>query len=513
MTIWEQALLTPDKPAIIVEPAGDTLSYAQLADRSLRLASFIAAAGLRTGDAAAVWMRNSTWYHALYFAAMRTGVYLVPVNANLTPGEAAYIINDADVKLLFAHPATARDGTITDLLSPDVTQVSIGGDVPGFTRLEPELSALGPHADTDVVRGAPMFYSSGTTGRPKGIKRAITGVGYAEGNAFERFLQTSYGMTQDTVILCPGPSYHSLPLMYPAGALDAGGTAVIMERFDPAVALDLLERHQATMSLWVPTMLKRMLSLPADLRSGRELERHHLAFVSGAPCPPEVKLATIRWWGPIVTELYGASEPYGITRATAEEWLARRGTVGRAIMGVPHVCDVDGTELPVGMPGRIYFDVPQDFEYHKDPEKSRRTRHPVHPTWRCIGDIGYLDKDGYLFITDRESNMIVSGGVNIYPQEIEDALIDDPLVQDAAVIGVPDDDLGEIAQAVVVLNDATGDVEAAQQELLAVLAKRFARYKLPRRWMFVDTLPRQDNGKLYKRLLAKTAENSAPSSD
>lgn len=504
MTIWQQAEIIADRPAMIMHPSGESITFGELADRTLRLASLIRAAGLGTGDALAVWMRNSTWYHSLYFAAMRCGVYFVPVNANLTPSEAAYIINDADVSLVFAHPATAGEGGLRDLVPAGTTLLSIGADVPGFDRVEPRLAELLHQPDDDVVRGATMFYSSGTTGRPKGIKRTISGVGYEEGNVFETFLQSSYGMTDETMYLSPGPSYHSLPLMYAAGTIDAGGTVVFMERFDAASALDLIERHRITMSQWVPTMLKRILALPEELRTGRDFRAHTLALVSGAPCPPLVKEQVINWWGPIVTELYGASEPYGITRATAQDWLTHRGTVGKALMGVPHICDFDGAELPTGAVGKIYFDLPEQLEYHKDPDKSAQNTHHDHPTWRTVGDIGYLDDEGFLYLTDRESNVIISGGVNIYPQEIEDALISDPDVHDAAVVGVLDDDLGEIARAVVVLREGLPR-EGARERLTETLGRDFAKYKIPREWVFVDQLPRHDNGKLYKRLLKTLA--------
>lgn len=500
MTIWQQAERTPDKTAMLMHPSGESVTFAELADRTLRLASYIRSAGLGTGDTLAVWMRNSTWYHSLYFAAMRCGVHLVPVNANLTAGEAAYIINDAGASLVFAHRATDEAGDLGDLLPEGTVLTSIGGDLDGYEALEPRLVEMPHQPETDVVRGATMFYSSGTTGRPKGIRRTISGVGYEEGNVFETFLQTSYGMTDETVYLSPGPSYHSLPLMYAAGTIDAGGTAIIMERFDAAAALDLLEEHRVSMSQWVPTMFKRLLALPEDVRAGRDLGAHTLALVSGAPCPPQVKEAMIDWWGPIVTELYGASEPYGITRATSEEWLSHRGTVGRPLMGEPHICDLDGEDLPSGEVGKIYFDLPERLEYHNDPDKSAQNTHPEHPTWRTVGDIGYLDEDGFLYVTDRESNVVISGGVNIYPQEVEDALISDPDVVDAAVVGVPDDDLGEVVRAVVVLRDGV-PADGMQEVLVERMQRSFARYKIPRQWVFVDQLPRHDNGKLYKRLL------------
>lgn len=507
MTIWQQAEATPDKVAMVMHPGGASITFGELADRTLRLASLIRSAGLSTGDTVAIWMRNSTWYHSVYFAAMRCGVHLVPINANLTATEAAYIINDSGAALVFAQEATAGEGEVRQHVATGTAWFCVEGDVPGFDRVEPRLAELPHQPDEDVVRGVTMFYSSGTTGRPKGIRRTITGVGYEEGNTFERFLQSSYGMTDETMYLSPGPSYHSLPLMYAAGTIDAGGTAVIMERFDAEAALDLLERYRITLSQWVPTMFKRILALPEEKRVGRKLGAHAEALVSGAPCPPEVKQAMIDWWGPIVTELYGASEPYGITRATAREWLSHRGTVGRPLMGVPHICDVDGTELPVGETGKIYFDLPDVLEYHNDPDKSAQNTHGQHPTWRTVGDIGHLDEDGYLYVTERESNVIISGGVNIYPQEIEDALISDEDVVDAAVLGVPDEDLGEVARAVVVLRQGLHREQMGEQ-LSGRLATRFAKYKLPREWVFVDQLPRHDNGKLYKRLL-KTIETAS----
>jgi fatty-acyl-CoA synthase len=311
-----------------------------------------------------------------------------------------------------------------------------------------------------------------------------------------------YGVDEHTVYLSPAPLYHSAPLAWTAAVHSWGGTNVVMEGFDAAEALALIERHRVTHAQWVPTMFVRMLKLPDAERGRHDLSSMRVAVHAAAPCPLEVKRRMIEWWGPIIVEYYGGTEFNGMTLCTSEEWLAHPGTVGTALVGTIHICDDTGAELPPGTPGIIYFERDTAaFTYHNDDAKTLAAQHPDHPLWTKLGDIGYVDEEGYLYLTDRESFMIISGGVNIYPQEIEDALVMHPAVHDVAVIGVPNADLGEEVKAVVQLAPGRAASDELVAELLDHARDRLAAYKVPRSIDIVDELPRQETGKLYKRLL------------
>jgi len=347
-----------------------------------------------------------------------------------------------------------------------------------------------------------MNYSSGTTGRPKGIKRPLSGGPFAEASMLDGLVQQLYSVDPETIYLCPAPLYHSAPLGFTAAVHSLGGTNVIMEKFDAVESLRLIEKHRITHSQWVPTMFIRMLKLDEADRVGHDLSSHKVAIHAAAPCPVDVKHQMINWWGPIIWEYYGGTEINGMTVCNSEQWLAHPGTVGSSILGVLHICDEAGVELPVGEIGTIYFERDEmPFQYHGDPEKTEAAKHPKHPLWTKLGDVGYLDEDGFLYLTDRESFMIISGGVNIYPQEIEDCIVMHPKVADVAVFGVPNTDFGEEVKAVVQPAPGIAPSDDLAAEIMGHAGEHLANYKVPRSIDFEAELPRLETGKLYKRLL------------
>jgi fatty-acyl-CoA synthase len=494
------AKVTPDKLAIVMAGLSESRTYRQLDDRSNQLAQAWWAAGLRKGDHVTVFAENRIEYFEVVWAALRSGLYLTTVNRYLTADEAAYIVEDCGAAALVASAAL---GDVVAELPPLIpncrVRLVVGGTVEGFDPYEDVLAQYPAEPLAVEPRGDFMLYSSGTTGRPKGIMRPLPErlVGdVAPG------LETLFGITSDVVYLSPAPLYHSAPLGFTTAVVIAGGSVVVMERFDPVQALELIERHRVTHSQWVPTMFTRMLKLPEAERSGYDLSSHQVAIHAAAPCPVEVKRQMIEWWGPILLEYYGGTEFNGLTIVDSVSWLEHPGSVGRPVLGTLHICDDEGAELPAGEVGLIYFELPEmPFAYHHDADKTRKAQHPVHPNWSRLGDVGYVDRDGFLFLTDRKDFMIISGGVNIYPQEIEDVLVVHPKVADAAVFGVPDDDLGEQVKAVVQPLPGVAGSPELEQELIAVCREHLAHYKCPRSIDFVDELPRLPTGKLYKRLL------------
>jgi fatty-acyl-CoA synthase len=376
-----------------------------------------------------------------------------------------------------------------------------GGDAEGWSRFE---DAVAPHLGTPLAEepmGDSMLYSSGTTGRPKGIKRPLSGRSVAEG--IPGVDQAGpFGFDEHSVYLSPAPLYHAAPFGYCMRTLALGGTVVIMEKFDPELALEYLDRYRITHSQWVPTMFVRMLKLPEEVRSRHDLSTHRCAIHAAAPCPVEIKKQMMDWWGPIIWEYYAGTERNGSTVISPEEWLAHPGSVGRARSGVIHICDESGTELPTGESGLIYFEQPaRPFVYHNAPEKTAESAHPEHENWTALGDVGFLDEEGYLYLTDRKAFMIISGGVNIYPREIEDALILHDKVTDVAVFGVPNPDFGEEVKAVVQPAPGVEVDDAFADELMAFARAHLAAYKIPRSIDFMAELPRLPTGKLYKRVL------------
>ena len=503
MPLAEHARANPDKAAAIMADTGERVTFGELNERSTRLAHFLRSQGLQPGDVVALFMENNLRYHETYWAGVRSGLHVCAVNKFLTAEEAAYIINDSGAKAMVTSAAMAP---VAEAMTSDIpgcgVRLALDGPVAGFESYEDALAGASTKPMDNEIRGDFMNYSSGTTGRPKGIRRAPTGIPFSENSNLDNLVCGVYGINSDTVYLSPAPLYHAAPLGFTAGVQFAGGTIVIMPKFDAAEALRHLERHKITHSQWVPTMFVRMLKLDPAERAGHDFSAHKVAIHAAAPCPVDVKHQMIDWWGPIIHEYYGGTELNGFTIVNSEEWLAHPGSVGRSILGQLHICDEAGEELPTGEAGVVYFEREEmPFEYHNDPEKTEAAKHPKHPLWSKLGDVGYVDEDGFLYLTDRESFMIISGGVNIYPQEIEDRIVMHPKVTDVAVFGVPNPDFGEEVKAVVQPAPGVETGVALEEEIIAYAKEHLAHYKAPRSVDFQDELPRLETGKLYKRIL------------
>jgi fatty-acyl-CoA synthase len=494
----------PDKPAVVKAGTDDTITYRQLEERSTRLARYLSDAGLRRGDHVALLTDNDPKAFEVYWAALRSGLYITAVNRHLSIGEISYIVNDCEAKALVV---SAGVGEVAEKIVPDTPAVTVrlayNGPVQHYEDYADVLASTSAAPLEPQLRGADMLYSSGTTGRPKGIKPDLPNYRIDEpGDVMVAASGPLYGFGRDTVYLSPAPIYHAAPLRICGVVHALGGTVILMDKFNPEAALDAIERYRVTHSQWVPTMFVRMLKLDEATRASYDLSSHRVAIHAAAPCPPEVKRAMIDWWGPILYEYYASTEANGFAVITSEEWLRKPGSVGQVKQGIPHICADGGEELPRGQVGVIYFEWDKlPFRYHNDPEKTARAQHPRYPTWTTTGDIGYLDEDGYLFLTDRKDFMIISGGVNVYPREIEDALALHPKVLDVAVIGVPDSEMGEAVKAVVQpAAEAVPGPELAD-ELTAYLRERVAHFKVPRSFNFTTELPRTPTGKLVKRTL------------
>ncbi len=452
MYVGTFAATAPDRPAVVMGD-GRALSFGQLDEGSNRCARMLRQAGLRRGDHIAIMMENHLRYHEVVWAALRSGLYVTAVNSHLTAPEAAYIADDCGARVLVTSAALAETAQAMAHSTPRIgLRLMVDGTAPGHESYEQSIAGFEPLAVPDESRGMVMLYSSGTTGRPKGVLFPLPegDASIGEGEIAEHS-RTRYRWREGMVFLNPAPLYHAAPLRVSLAVHSVGGTVVVMERFDPAAALRLIERERVTHSQWVPTMFVRMLKLPEEERHRWDLSGHELAVHAAAPCPVGIKRQMIEWWGPIIEEYYAGTENIGSTSITSAEWLAHPGSVGRAGYGaIIHICDEDGRELSTGEVGTVYFEsAGVTFEYHGDPAKTAEFEHPAHPSWRTLGDVGRLDADGYLYLTDRQAFMIISGGVNIYPQEIEDVLVTHPEVLDVAVIGVPDDEMGEAVKAVV----------------------------------------------------------------
>jgi fatty-acyl-CoA synthase len=493
-------------PAVIHADTGARTTYAELEERSVRLAGALAAAGLAKGDVVAVLTDNSPQVFEVYWAVLRSGMYITAINHHLAPGEAAYIVNDSGAGALIASAGKAELAAAVAPLADGVKlRLAFGGGIEGYESYDAALASASPAPPADQPRGADMLYSSGTTGRPKGIKGALPDRQVSEeGDPYLAAFGSAYGFDSETVYLSPAPIYHAAPLRFGGMVQMVGGTVILMHKFDATEFLRNVEHYQVTHTQVVPTMFVRMLKLAESERSKHDVSSLRVAVHAAAPCPVDVKQAMIDWWGPILHEYYSSTEGNGVTLIDSAAWQQKLGSVGRAALGTLRICDDDGTELPIGEAGTVYFErETTPFGYHNDPEKTEDAQHPAHPNWTTTGDIGYVDSDGYLFLTDRKAFMIISGGVNIYPQEVEDCLTMHPKVYDVAVIGLPDADMGEYVQAVVAPAEDAAPGEALEKELLEHARERIAGYKCPRSVDFTTDMPRSETGKLVKKDLRK----------
>ncbi len=493
----------PERPAVITS-AGSRVTFGELEERSCRLAQALFAHGLRSGDHVAVLLPNDDRTHEVAFALQRSGLYYTMVNTHLAAEEAAYIVDDCGARTLITSSALAPLAADLISLTPAVElRLMIGDRVgDGYRSYDDFVAGFPGEPLAEEQEGSAMLYSSGTTGHPKGIRRPLSGRPFGSDAVLAPMLGGVMGFTEGDVYLSPAPLYHSAPLVWSMTVIRMGGTAVVMERFDPEVCLALMESCRVTHAQFVPTMFVRMLKLSDEQRQAHDLSSLRSAVHAAAPCAPEVKRRMIEWWGPVIHEYYSGTEGLGMTWITSPEALAHPGSVGRAVWGVAHVCGDDGEEVATGEDGVVYFEAPPGappFEYNHDPEKTRQTFNAKG--WSTLWDVGHLDGEGYLYLTDRKLFMIVSGGVNIYPQEIEDVLVLHPAVADVAVFGVPEPEMGEEVKAVV--QPAPGAVPGPEleAEIIAFCRDHLSHYKCPRTVDFTDELPRGENGKLYKKAL------------
>jgi len=495
---------TPDKPALVMTGSGYTQTFAELDAAANRLSHLFYNAGLRPGDHVALCMENHDRYLEVLWGCQYAGLVYTAASSRLTSKELSYIINDCAAKVFITSKYKADQAAeiVTD--TPNVAlRLMLDGTIEGYESYENAVASQPPTPLSDRIAGTDMLYSSGTTGLPKGVTKPFVALPLEEtATSVAPTLGMLFGFTPDSIYLSPAPMYHAAPLRFTMAAQSVGATAVVMEHFDPEEYLKAVETHHVTHSQVVPTMFVRMLKLDDDVRSKYDVSSLQAVIHAAAPCPIPVKKQMIDWFGSIIHEYYAGTEGNGFVYCNSDMWLAHQGTVGMPIGCTIHICGDDGAELPKYESGTIFFEGGAEFEYHNDPEKTKNSRHPKG--WSTLGDVGYLDDDGFLYLTDRKAYMIISGGVNIYPQESENVLVTHPKVVDVAVFGVPNDDFGEEVKAVVQPKAMPGsDAEAKQleQELIAFCRSELADVKCPRSIDFRPELPRHPTGKLYKRLL------------
>ncbi len=490
----------PDKAAYILTGSGQVVTRRELNDRSNQGAQLFHSLGLRRGDHVALCMENNVHFHQICWAAHRAGLYYTTISTRLSTPELAYIIDDCDAKVFITSQELAETTTNVPTSCPKlIANYSVNGTLDGYESWEEAIAAQPAEPLAEEFEGAPMLYSSGTTGRPKGVKHPLSGAPLGELPPLALAIQILYGATEDSIYLSPAPLYHSAPLGFTMNFLRTGATVVIMEKFDALDALQQIEKHKITHSQWVPTMFVRMMKLPEEDRARFDVSSLEVVIHAAAPCPVPVKEAMIQWWGPVINEYYAGTEGNGFVMINSEDWLTHKGSVGKPTTAKLHILDDEMNPVPTGEVGGIYFESDAHYEYHKAPEKTADAKSPQGYT--TLGDVGYVDEEGYLYLTDRKSFMIISGGVNIYPQETENCLITHPKVTDCAVIGVPNEDFGEEVKAVVQPADMADAGPELEQELINYCQEQISNIKCPRSIDFLEELPRHPTGKLYKRLL------------
>ncbi|HVB42071.1 MAG TPA: AMP-binding protein [Streptosporangiaceae bacterium] len=499
----QHAIDRPDQAAIIMATSGEAVTYGEYEARCNRLAHFLRAAGLRRGDHLSVLMENSARMLEIEGAAERTGLYYTLINTYLAPGEVAYIVANSRSRLLFSSAARREVAEAAAAMCPDLERrLMTGPGTPpaGWESYEAAVAGCPAEPVTGESLGTAMLYSSGTTGQPKGILRELPAIAPSEPLPVIDFVRYMFGFREGMTYLNPAPLYHSAPQASVSASLRLGATSVVMEHFDAEQWLALVERYRVTHCQLVPVMFSRLIRLPDEVRSRYDTSSLECIVHAAAPCPVHLKRAMIDWLGPVITEYYGATEANGFTFCDTAQWLAHPGTVGRPVLGELLILDENGAECRTGADGTVWFRGATAFEYFQDPVKTAQGR-SSDGTMSTVGDIGHVDADGYLYLTDRASYMIISGGVNIYPQETENLLSAHPAVLDVAVIGVPNDDLGEEVKAVVQLVDPAAAGPELAAELIAFSRSKLAHFKCPRTIDFVAELPRYPTGKLYKRVL------------
>jgi long-chain acyl-CoA synthetase len=482
----------PQKAALIMGASGARTTFAQLRERTDTMVSLLAGRGLRYADHLALLFGNEPQVFPVAWAAQRTGLYFTPINWHLTAAESAYVVGDCDAKILLTSPMQHDLVSAICAAVPSVEPIVI--DEAAF----PEVSDHGADAELPQEwEGFAMFYSSGTTGKPKGILRAPVRTPAGTTGAIDHLMRSLYGLDSDTVYLSTGPLYHAAPLGWCMSAQRIGGTAVVMERFDAEQTLEYIQRYRVTHVQFVPAMMVRLLRLPKEVRDQYDLSSLRTVIHAAAPCPVEVKREIIEWFGPIVWEYYAGSEGNGYFAIDSTDWLAHPGSVGQAMFGTPHIVDDDGVELPSGEVGTVWMEGTGTFAYHKDSAKTGTAFN--RQGWSTLGDLGHLDEDGYLYLSDRRADLILAGGVNIYPQEVENTLVLHPLVFDAAVVGVADEEMGQRVLAIVELEPSVEPTPELAEELIAFCQANLAKFKCPRELKFAPNLPRLPSGKLLRR--------------
>lgn len=492
----------PDKAAYIMAATGETITFKQLDERSNQIAHAFRDAGLKHGDTIALFAENSPRYFEVCWAAQRAGLYFVCVSSRLTPPEVQYLVEDSGAQILISGVSKSDVAKEVKALTRLNDYWSIDGDIDGFIRLETHQASYPITPIPDERAGSDMLYSSGTTGRPKGVRPKLPEDPAIDGDSpLGQIVTLLAGTSEDSVYLSPAPLYHAAPLRWCMRITCTGATLVIMEKFDAEEFLKWVDKYKVTHTQTVPTMFVKMLKLPEDIRKKYDISSLEFCIHAAAPCPISTKEQMMEWWGPIIHEYYAGSEGNGLTWAGPSDWLANKGTVGKAIYGELHICDEDGNEVPAGTEGQIYFGGTPPPNYHNAPDKNKDALNPKHPEWSSLGDIGKVNEEGFLFLTDRKAFMIISGGVNIYPQETENILITHPKVADCAVIGVPDPEFGEAVKAVVQPMPGEAHSPELAEELMAFCLANLSKLKCPKSIDFDPELPRHPTGKLYKRLI------------
>lgn len=489
----------PDKPAYIMAETGQTITFKEFDDVSMQASQLFRSLGLQRGDHIAIMLENHHAFPQICLAAQRSGLYFTCISYRLQEDEVEYIVNDCQAKVFITSRAQQL---VAERLQGKMGGVQhaymLDGVIAGYEPWEDAVAAMPTEQIADESIGTAMLYSSGTTGRPKGVLRPLP-EGEFGGEEEVNLFAAIYGANEQSIYLSPAPLYHSAPLAFTMSLLSMGITCIIMQHFEAEAALKTIEQYKVTHSQWVPTMFVRMLKLDDAVRKQYDMSSMTCAIHAAAPCPIPVKEQMIEWWGPVLNEYYAGTEGNGFVAINSEQWLAHKGSVGQALVGTLHIVGEDGEEVPTGESGTIFFEGGNEFEYFNDEAKTKESRHPKG--WSTLGDVGYMDEEGFLYLTDRKSFMIISGGVNIYPQETENLLVTHPRVMDVAVFGVPNAEFGEEVKAVVQPKAWADAGPALEQELIDFCREHISHIKCPKSIDFLEELPRHPTGKLYKRLL------------